>query len=141
MKKHFVNFFCGFLSTHIFHQGLLGLIFIANLAPVKPFNMGPTDPFGVPAILSLAFFGGLWGVLIGYLIRKDAGKMFWLKAIIMGAIFPTAIALLVVYPLKGISFNPRMLPISLILNAVWGLGLAILIKLSSRLDKQSSRTL
>lgn len=132
MKKHLKNFIAGFVSTLIFHQGSLGLIFLAGLAPVMPYNTSPTYPLGVPVFLSLSFFGGLWGVLIGFLIRKDVSKVFWSKAIAFGAVGPTAVAFLVVFPLKGIALNPFMIPFGLFLNAMWGLGLGLLIRVLDR---------
>ena len=41
-------FAAGFLSTLIFHQGLLGLLFLAGVTPRAPFNLAPTAPLGVP---------------------------------------------------------------------------------------------
>lgn len=89
--------------------------------------MTPTEPFGVPAVISLSFFGGLWGVLIGHFIHLDPAKKYWLKAVFFGSIGPTAIALLVVFPIKGIAFNPLIIPIGLFLNAMWGIGLGLFI--------------
>ena len=132
MKKHLLHFAAGFLSTLIFHQGLLGLIFLAGVALVKPYNMNPTEPLGVPAVISLAFFGGLWGILIGYLIKNDSKAKFWIKAILLGAIGPTAVAFLVVFPLKGIAINPVMIPFGLLLNGMWGFGHGLFMKLFFR---------
>ena len=137
MKKYLVNFTAGFLSTLVFHQGILGVVYLAGIAPVKPFNMNPTVPLGLPAVISLALLGGVWGIVIGYLIKNDPPKMFWLKVIILGAILPTAAIYLIEFPLKGISFNPVMLPFNLLLNAVWGIGLGVFIKLYSKFDKKS----
>lgn len=137
MKKHLLNFVAGFLSILIFQQGILGIVYLAGFALVKPYNMNPTSPLGVPVVISMAFFGGLWGILIGYLVRNDPPKMFWLKVILLGAIAPTAALYLIEYPIKGIAFNPMMLPLNLILNGIWGIGLGLFIKLYSKIDKKA----
>lgn len=126
--KLLINFFIsGFLSTLIFHQGTFGLLYLIKILPMLPYNMTPTEPFGVPAVISLSFFGGLWGLLIGLLIHNDPPKKYWIKSTLLGSIGPTFVAFAVVFPLKGISFNSLMIPIGLLLNAMWGLGLGLLI--------------
>ncbi len=110
-------------------------MYMAGIAPIMPYNINPTDPLGVPSVLSLAFFGGIWGILVGFFIENNVPKKFWSKAIIFGSIGPTAVAFLVVFPIKGIAINPIFIPFGLFLNAVWGLGLGLFIKLASRFDK------
>jgi hypothetical protein len=120
-------FISGFISTLVFHQGTFGLLSRLKIIPLLPYNMTPTEPLGVPAVISLSFFGGLWGLLIGYFIHKDPAKKYWLKSVLLGSLGPTAIAVFVVFPIKGIAFNPAIVPIGLLLNAMWGLGLGLFI--------------
>jgi hypothetical protein len=122
-------FVAGFLATLIFHQGLFGLLYLAGIVPVPPFNMGPVPPFGAPAILSLAFFGGLWGLPIWAIIRDLGTAAHWSMAIILGAIGPTLVAMLVVFPLKGMDVSAQTWVGGLLLNGFWGLGLAFFMKL------------
>ncbi len=133
MKVISKSFLAGFLSTLIFHQGVFAIFYLLNVIPRAPFNMSPTEPFGVPAVISLAFFGGLWGILIWKLVEKLEGKAHWIKAAIYGAIGPTAVAFLVVFPLKGIGFNPVFVIFGLILNAAWGIGNSMLMRLFKRI--------
>lgn len=129
MNAFIKSFLAGFLSTLVFHQGLLGTFYLLKIAPIAPFNMTPVPPLGVPSVLSTAFFGGLWGFVIYLLIKSSSGKSFWLKGIIYGAIGPTAVALLVVFPLKGIEVKPVFIVFGLLLNAAWGLGNNVFLKL------------
>jgi hypothetical protein len=132
MKQHAQAFGAGFISTLVFHQGLIGVLYLANLIPTAPFSMAPTQPLGVPAVISLAFFGGLWGILIVKLIEKLTGRKQILMAITYGAIGPSFVALVVVFPLKGIPFNPVIVPIALLLNGAWGYGTYLIMKLLRR---------
>lgn len=128
-------FIGGFLATLIFHQGVWALLHLAAAVP-PPFNMAPTQPFGVPKVISLAFWGGVWGLPIWWLIRHSHGPKFWLKAAAFGALGPSLVALAIVVPLKGGAFmagwNPKFLVGALILNAAWGIGLALYMKLTAK---------
>jgi len=130
---HYVRaFVAGFLSTLIFHQAVIGLFYLADLFKRAPWNLASTEPFGVPAVLSLAFWGGVWGIPIWYLMRHATGAAYWVRAIVFGAIGPTVVAFLVVVPLKGgtvgAGWDPKLWIGGLIVNGVWGLGLALLMR-------------
>lgn len=118
-------FIAGFLATLVFHQGLLGLMHMAGMVPMAPFNLESVPPLGVPAVLSLAFFGGLWGLPAWALIARRGVAGYWALAIIFGAIAPTAVAMLVVFPLKGMSVSMTTWVGGFLLNGAWGLGVAL----------------
>lgn len=127
-------FAAGFIATLVFHQGLLALLHLADASVPAPYNMTATLPLGVPAVISLAFWGGVWGLVLWALIRHKTGFRHWLAAAIIGAIGPSAVALLVVMPLKGMAvaggWNPQLIAGALLLNAVWGLGMALCMQLA-----------
>lgn len=116
----------GFLSTLIFHQGVIGLFSLLELAEVAPFDMRPVPPFDVPKVISLAFWGGVWGWPLWWLIRRWRGGMYWLAGILAGAAGPTSVAMLVVFPLKGLSVTGEVIAGGLLVNGAWGLGVALL---------------
>jgi hypothetical protein len=122
-----VSFVAGFLSTLLFHQGLLALFFIAGLVPAAPYSMAPTEPLGVPQVFSLAFWGGVWGILLWLAIRNRRGLKYWALAVVLGAIGPTAVAMGIVFPLKGIPVDGMTVVGGLILNGFWGLGTGLFI--------------
>ena len=132
MKTHFKSFISGFLATLIFHQGLLAVFYVLGVVPNPPYNMNPVGFLSIPSVVSLSFFGGLWGVLIWKLIKDKVGTKHWLSSFFLGAIGPTAVAFLVVFPLKGIEVSLIMIPFGLILNGVWGLGVSCFMKLFIR---------
>ena len=129
-------FIGGFLATLIFHQGVLALLHMLDPNVPAPFNMAATAPLGVPAVFSLAFWGGVWGLPIWWLIRHKRGARYWTRAIVLGALGPSLLALAVVFPLKGMPFmagwDPKIIVGALILNGAWGLGLAVFMRLTRR---------
>ncbi len=121
-------FAAGFLATLVFHQGLFAMFHAAGMVPMPAFNLAPVPPLDVPAVISLAFFGGLWGPPVAWLIRKDVGAIYWLKALVFGAIGPSAVAMLLVFPLKGLAVNPKVIVGALLLNGAWGIGVALFMR-------------
>ncbi|WP_417547157.1 hypothetical protein [Marinobacter segnicrescens] len=118
-------FISGFLATLVFHQGLFALFWMAGMTPAPPFNLSPVPPFGVPAVISLGFFGGLWGLLLWALLARLASPAFWGLMVLLGAIGPTAVAMLVVFPLKEIDVTAQTWVGGVVLNGFWGLGVAV----------------
>ena len=128
-KEWLQAFVGGFIATLLFHQGIVALFWLAGLIPAAPWNMSPVPPFGIPKVLSLAFWGGVWGPPIWWLIRRWRGLRHWLGALIAGAIGPTLVAMLVVFPLKGLDVSANTVVGGLIVNGAWGLGLAVWMRL------------
>ena len=133
--SYVVAFVAGVLSTLIFHQGFLAILHAAGAYPRPAYVMTPTPPLGVPQVLSIAFWGGVWAMLLLPLLsRWDAGWPYWVAWMVAGAVGPTLVALFVVLPLKGKPMagggDPRLIVGALLVNAVWGLGTALLLRLS-----------
>jgi len=133
----FKAFLAGFLSTLVFHQGLLAILHATGALPRAPYSMEPTAPLHVPAVLSLAFWGGVWGILLWLVIAGAQGSpRYWLLALVFGAIAPSLVALLVVLPLKGQpaggGWKPAVVVGALLLNGAWGLGVAVFMRLFHR---------
>jgi len=127
------GFIAGFLATLIFHQLTLFLLRALHIAPFAPFSMQPTDPFGVPVVFSLSFWGGIWGILYALLHHRfPQGASYWLIAFLFGAIFPTIVALFVVLPLKGApvagGWNPALLVTAFLINGAWGFGTGVILR-------------
>src|SRR6185503_21256274 len=98
MKKWLVAFVAGFLATLVFHQPVLWLLHLAGVTERMPYNMKPVPPFGVPSVISLAFWGGVWGIVMIAAIGRT--KAFYLLSAIFGAILPTLVAALIIVPLR-----------------------------------------
>jgi hypothetical protein len=128
-----VGFIAGFLATLIFHQLTLALLWSIGVAPSGPFSTAATQPFGVPAVLSLSFWGGVWGIFFALIhggFPRSGG--YWVAAFLFGAILPSLIALLVVLPLKGHpmggGWHPPLLLTAFLINGVWCIGTGLILK-------------
>ncbi len=120
-------FLMGYVSVLMAHQGLLALLHALEIVPTAAYNLRPVPPFGIPAVVSAAFFGGLWALPLWALLRQQRGARLFAGALVFGAAFPTLVALLVVFPLKGIPVVPMSWLIGALLNGAWGLGVAVLL--------------
>jgi hypothetical protein len=134
IRRMLFGFMAGFFATLVFHQATVYGLWQIHIAPFGAFNMHPTKPFGVPAVLSLAFWGGVWGILFAFIHRAfPAGKGYWLTSFLFGAIAPSLVALMVVMPMKGMpmggGWHPPLLLTALLVNGAWGIGTALILRL------------
>ena len=133
------GFLCGAISVVAFHQTTLLLLHHhAAKLPIliewfgrapAPYSFAPVAPFGIPAIASLAFWGGLWGILLAVLIRHAPFDDLPL-GFIFGAVALTLTAFTLVASLKGLPFdgNQQTWLRSGLLNGAWGFGTAFLLR-------------
>ena len=141
-----LGFVAAFFATLIFHQIGVELCHLIGLTPNTPYNFTTkVPPFGIPQVISLAFWGGVWGivfVLVERWIARSPGG-YWVGAIIFGAIYPTVFSWLVVAPLKGLplgyGFHFPGLLVGPIVNGLWGLGTAVFLRLLVSRRAQSAR--
>ena len=129
-----LGFLAGAVAVPIFHQGMLALLYAAGLAARPPYATAPTAPFGVPQVWSLAFWGGIWGiVLAAFLAGTRRGAGYWWRALLFGAVAPTLIAWFLVAPLKGQpvagGWQPAAMLTAVLVNAAWGVGTALGLRL------------
>jgi hypothetical protein len=137
MPRALFGFIAGFFATLMFHQLALWLLWQAGIAPFAPFLMAPTHPFGIPAVMSLAFWGGVWGIAYALIDgRFPNGAGYWLAALLFGGIAPSAVALLVVLPLKGHpvggGWHAPLLLTAFIVDAAWGIGTGLILRWRDR---------
>ena len=126
------SFAAGFFATLIFHQLALALLWWVGVAPFAPFSLASTQPLGIPAVISLAFWGGVWGILFGLIDNRfPSGGGYWVTAFFFGAILPTLVALLIVLPLKGQpiggGWRPPLLLTAFLINGAWGIGTGLIL--------------
>jgi len=136
--RYLLAFIAGVVSTLVFHQGLLAILHRAGASPRSAYVTKPVPPLGIPFVLSLAFWGGVWAVvLLPLLSRWNGSWAYWVAWLVAGAVLPSVVALFVVMPLKGMPVagggDPKIVAGALLLNGAWGLGTALLLRLFQRL--------
>jgi hypothetical protein len=125
-------FLAGVLAVPIFHQILLLILHAAGIVPFAPFSTAPTKPLGVPDVVSISFWGGVWGVIFALTLpRWFSGAAYWIAALVAGGVALTLVFMFVVWPLKFGGFPPNpggLFAIGFLLNAAWGIGWALLLR-------------
>ncbi len=123
------GFLSGAASVLVFHQAAVSVFHVLQLTTAHPYSLQPTPPWGVPQVWSLAFWGGVWGLLLAMTLARLEGARLLAAAIVFGAIAPTLVAWFVVAPLKGQPMAGGFLPVAMLVapvaNGLWGLGTGI----------------
>jgi hypothetical protein len=138
-KLVIVGFVAGAIGVLLFHQGIIFAMYLLGLLPSPPYSMKATEPFGVPQLLSSAFWGGLWGIaLVGLMTTLRAADRLWV-ALLFGGVLPTLVGILVVTPLKGgdpaARLQMAMLLRGFVINGAWGLGAALSYRAIRRIQR------
>ena len=88
VRLSILGFLGGALAVLIFHQSLWYLLNLIGLIPPErpawPFD--PIAPFGVPSVISKAFWGGVWGAVLAPLLSRLRGRSYWAGWITVAAI-------------------------------------------------------
>ena len=122
-----LGFIAAVLSTLIFHQAMWAVLHTLGMMP-PPFPMAPTTPLGVPKMISLCFWGGLYGAVFG-LALPSLPRPLWLSGLVLG-IIAALVGMFVVTAIKGlpIGFGFALIPWidSLLINGFWGIGVGLI---------------
>jgi hypothetical protein len=131
-----LGFVAGVLGVLIFHQGVVLAMYLLDLLPSPPYSMRATAPLGIPQVLSSAFWGGLWGIVLVWCMMAVRGADRLWVALLFGGVLPTLVGILVVTPLKGGDPMARLQIAGLlrgfVINGAWGLGTALAYRLANR---------
>lgn len=135
MRTVVVGFVAGALSVLVFHQ--LGFWLSSKLLGTgfTLYNMRPVPPWGVPTILSLAFWGGLWGIAAAFLVPRLPGALSGVLGwMLFAGIVVTLVNWFVVLPIKGLpmggGFRPPGVFVVPIVYALWGFGMWLIARLA-----------
>jgi hypothetical protein len=142
LKRAGIGFVIAVISVLIFHQAMWALLHVLALPGMAMPAPYPTDgiaPFGVPRIVNLCFWGGLWGALFGAVWRGRPGNLWW-GGLVLGC--AAAVTGLIIVPaIKGLPIGGGWLLTSWIrsflINGFWGLGVGLLFM--AYLSKTSQR--
>ena len=118
------GFFAAAISVLTFHAAAWGVLHLLGMMPA-PYPVNPTAPWGVPLIVSLTFWGALYGIPFGLAAPRLPGPLV-LWGLIFG-VLASAVGWFIVAPLKGrpILSGPILIPI--VVNCAWGLGMALIL--------------
>lgn len=119
-----LGFAAGFGAVLLFHQPLIGIFRSVGLGGNAPYSLAAVPPLGVPRVLSLAFWGGVWGIVFALLRPFLPGRRagFLVAGFAFGALAPTAFGWFVLG--SGV---PAVWWRGPVINGTWGLGTAILL--------------
>lgn len=126
-RRLLLGFVAGFIATLVFHQIALWIFHYFHWVDRAPWAMKPVPPFGVPAVISLAFWGGVWGAVMIAILAKS--KQLLLASTLFGAVLPTLVAGLIIQPLikhQPLPHNGKLIVVGLVINGAWGLGTALI---------------
>jgi hypothetical protein len=139
LKGLALGFIGGFLATLIFHQLTFLVLNLVGITNYALYPMTSVPPFGVPRVISLAFWGGVFGLFYPLLQTKFGnGLPFLIVGTVFGAIVPTLCSWTIVNAIKGIAIGPAGgwampgLAVGPIVNGMWGLGTALFVALFNR---------
>jgi hypothetical protein len=127
-----MGFLAAVLSVLTFHQGLLGVLHLAAIPGFEiaraPYQLNPIPPFGVPSLVNLCFWGGLYGALFGLVAPKVPLPM-WVTGILTG-VFASLVGFFIVAAIKGNPIGGGWVPMtwvrSFVINGTFGLGVGII---------------
>jgi hypothetical protein len=137
-----LGFAAGSLAVLVFHQGAAVLL---HLLTVKagvgagligrvsfPYSTAAVPPFGVPQVISWAFWGGVWGVILAALLRAAPRLPDLLFGFLFGALVLTVVGFTLVAALKGLPSwaggNKQVWWRVGLLNGAWGWGTALMLR-------------
>jgi hypothetical protein len=135
LRRIIGGFIAGFIAVPVFHQGVLALLNLAGIVDWPVWQLHATAPLGVPQLISISFWGGVWGIILALLLpRLRGGGRRLVFGFLFGALLPTLVAWFVVLPLKGApvggGFAPAAVITALLINGAWGLGTAFLLEMT-----------
>ncbi len=132
-----LGFVAAVIAVFTFHQGMILLLRETGMlgipASAKVWNFA-ANPNGVPAVLNLAFWGGLYGAVFGALAPRFTWPL-WLCGLLTG--FTAAlVGFFIVATLKGQPIGGGWVLMSWVrsftINGCFGLGLGLIYPLIAR---------
>jgi hypothetical protein len=127
-----LGFIAAVISVLIFHQGMLAALHtlaLPGLAMPPPYPIDPIPPWGIPRIINLCFWGGLYGIVFGLILPRLTAPL-WLCGLALGVI-AALVGILVVPAVKGLPIGSGWILLnwvrSLLINGFWGLGVGLIL--------------
>jgi hypothetical protein len=123
----FLGLVAGALAMLLFHQTALQLLYWCGLVQHPAFRLANVPPFNVPMIVSVTFWGALFGGILSMMPRMPTRLTS--RGLIHG-LFAVAMVWFVVRPVAGhgvaFGWNPHALAASAFACLAWGYGVALI---------------
>lgn len=127
--RMFLGCVAGAVSILVFHQAALQIFYWLGLAPQAAFRMVRVPPFDMPSVVSLTFWGAVYGGIFGLLTPRMTRPV-WLYGLLLG-LCAMLVAWFVFLPLKGVpvAWGWQASPMlrSLAAYLAWGVGVGVLL--------------
>lgn len=124
------GFAAGLLAVPTFHQLTVWLLHNAGLVMNPPFSLRPEPPFGVPRLLSISFWGGVWGVLVVLILLARPRLPTIMTAVGVGILGAAAVSMTLAPAMRGLPMpilDPSRWWRPILVNGVWGLGTGLIL--------------
>jgi hypothetical protein len=138
LQRALLGFLAAVISVLTFHQGMWALLHLAGQMP-PPYPTRGVPPFGVPLIIDLCFWGGVWGAVFGLVLPKLSGRyQMWVCGLGLG-IAAALVGLFIVPLIKGLpvagGWSAMAFVRSFLINGFWGIGVGLLLPLLARRNR------
>ncbi len=135
LNRAILGFIAAAISVLTFHQGMWASLHLVGWMP-PPYPTRGVPPFGVPLIINLCFWGGVWGAVFGLVLPKlPASYPMWLRGLGLG-IAAALVGLFIVPLIKGLPVAGGWAAMSFLrsflINGCWGIGVALFLSLLAR---------
>jgi hypothetical protein len=137
-----LGFAAGFFAVLVFHQGSSLIAYGLGITPNLPYQMRSTQPLGIPQVLSLAFWGGVWAVVFAWIVgvvpqapRRGLGVV--IAGFLFGAFIISTFNWFVLAPLRGQPLGNGFVLANMvrgqIFNGIYGIGVGVWLTVGQRL--------
>jgi ABC-type sugar transport system permease subunit len=127
----FLGCIAGAIAVLVFHQTTLQMFFWLGLAPQAAFRIAYVAPFNVPMVVSITFWGALYGSLFGWVSPRLKGPL-WLNGLAAG-FCAMLLSWFVVRPIGGepmaYGWQHAAMLRSFVAHEMWGLGVSLILPL------------
>jgi hypothetical protein len=131
-RRILTGFAAGVVSVFLIHKIVLAVLHyfaVPGLTMPPALPMDPVPPFGVPRLINLCFWGGLWGAGLAAIWRWER-RSYWIGGLCLGLAAVLA-GFFIVAPIKGLPIAGNWVITnwirSLLINGIWGLGVGLIL--------------